>query len=719
MNIIVNRIITFSFFLFVSSVCLAQKLPVWHKVHGADLRKINFTKYIKNNSTFSIVKSLDTVSIPEVTTILLIDREGKFFQELEFDTAAYTSNREQIIAGQRKQGRMLLGLVTLKGEAVIPMEYLQIRFYRDLFAVKNQEYDWALFDQKGNKLTNFVYTDMSFTEFGKIKIKNEHGAGVLNENGTILIEPLYGEVSQLTADSFSVREQDRWEYIDRHKQIHFTWNADSINTVSDSVFLFYAEGRVLIKDSTGKIIGLEQGYHAVEKFGNKIKITLGEYSGLIDAKGKEILPLKFYKIKQENAGYLLALGDEIRVLRYGDVVNKNKKRWSLYDSLGRKILTRQYKTIRSFSEGLAAVQNDENLWGFVDEKGNVVIEPSYRYAADFKNGYTLVKEQGARENDYRLIDRSERSFFTGKEAQLYYLGVICYRTCADSIREGEPETELHYGLPPSRYDRYIPAEDGYIRVKNGSYTGVLLPSGKEAVQAYQDTVYKASSDTFFLYKRKNGLIGYSDKYGNTAMYLTDRFEQVQPLQEGFSRFKKDGLYGFIDPYGNVHIAPKYTATGEFHDGMAAVFLKGKWGFIDKAENLNVQPYYKEVKHFRNGFAPVKNIKNKWSFIDKEGKPVNTTFYDEFVETKNEKYLVQKNKRWGITYSNGKEILSPKYEFIEELAPNILKVKKDGKYGVMDFQENIVLYYQYDDVIYDPYADRFFVKWKGSNRKIKL
>jgi hypothetical protein len=716
MSVFVNKIVVVYFFFF-TLVVNAQVLPVWYKVHGVDPRKVSFVKFIKNNSTFSLVKVLDTVSVPEATSVFVLDKEGKFVQELSLDTAAYCNSKEQIVAGKKKNGRMLIGISTLKEETVIPMEYLEIRFYKNLFAVKNTEYLWAVFE-KGNRLSDFVYTDMSFTSFGKIKVKDKRGAGILSEDGSLLFDNIYGEIEQITVDSFLLKEQDRWTCQDRSKNELFSWRADSVKALNDSLYFYYSEGRVFIKDSTGLITGSEKGYHRVEKINNRlIQITLGEYSGLIDLNGKEILPIRYYEIRLEKSGHIKALGDEVRVLRYGDVINKNKRRWSLHDSLGRKVLAKQYRMIRSFREGMIAFQNDENLWGFANEKGMILIEPRYQYASDFKNGYALVRYPNVKENDYRLINLKQELIFTEREAQLYYLGVIRYRSCEDSLREGEPESELFYGVPPYRYDRFIPAEYGYIRTKNGSYTGVLDSTGKEAVQAYQDTVYLASSDTFFLYKRNNGLIGYSDRYCNTTLALTNKFEGVQPLQNGFSKFKKEGLYGFIDPYGNVHVAPKYTACGEFQDGMASVFLKGKWGFIDKEENLTVQPYYKEVKSFRNGFAPVKNIKNKWIFIDKKGTLINTSMYDDFRETKNGKYLVFKNKRWGITTAGGKEILSPKYEYIEEISPALLKIKKDGKFGVMDFQENIILYYQYDDVIYDPYRDRFFVKFKGSSRKV--
>ncbi|HWZ23575.1 MAG TPA: WG repeat-containing protein, partial [Cytophagaceae bacterium] len=661
-----NKIILLLLFATLQFQSYGQALPIWYKDHTTDIQKVNFSKLTNNHSDFSLVKVVDTVSIPEVTSIVVVNKDGKFLRQLNFDAAAYCSSKELIIAGRRSQGRLLLGVTDLKGIPVIPLDYLKIRYGKNSFALKNKESFWALYDSKGAKISEFSYTDMSFTPFGKIKIKNKKGTGILNEDGTVLIDNTYAEITQIKADSFSVKDPDTWEHLDQKKNIKFKWTADSISALNDLLYMVYAEDRVFIKDSLATIIGSENGYEKAEKISDHfIKVSLNDYAGLIDFSGNQVLPINYYDIRLDNSGYLKVLGDEIKALRFGDVVNKNKKRWSLYDSLGKKISSKQYKAIGDYNEGVVAVQTDENLWGFADEKGKIIIEPKYKYVSKSKNGLILVKLPKAGVNDYRLINRKEDLLYTGKEAQLFYLGITCYRDCKDSIRlEGEPETELYYGVPPYRYDSYTPAEYGYIRVKNGTFTGILNPKGKEAVQAYQDTVFLASADTFFLYKRNSGLVGYSDRYCNTTMTLNNKFEHVLPLQNGYSRFKKDGLYGFIDAQGNVQIAPKYTACGEFSNGMAAVFLQGKWGFVDKQENLKVQPYYKEVKPFRNGFAPVKNTKNKWIFIDKNGKPVNTTLYDDFKETKNGKYIVFKNKHWGLTDSKGKEILAPKYEYLE-------------------------------------------------------
>ncbi len=700
---------------------IAQVVPTWYNDHKMAVEKVDFSKLVKKTANFSLIKVVDTVSIPEIVSIVVVNEQGKFLQELPFDLAAYCNSKDLILVGKKKQGRLLMGVTDLKGNIIIPLEFLKIRYAKNLFAVKNNASLWALFDHKGTEITDFIYTDLLFTAFGKVKTKDTKGTGILNEDGTSLLTNTFGEITQLSADSFLVKEQDTWAHLDVQKNIKFRWVADSLTALSAGLYCSYFEGRAFLKDSLGKIIGSENGYHKVEKLSSQfIKISLEEYSGLIDFLGNEILPLRYYDIQLDKAGYISALSDEVKALRYGDVVNKNKKRWSLFDTLGHKLLSKQYKSIRTFSEGMVALQTDDNLWGFANEKGAVIFDPKYSAVTDFKNGTTLVTLSRTKENDFLLLTKEAQKIYTGKEAQLFYLGVTRYRPCTDSARlEGEPDTELYYGVPPARYESYTLAEYGYIRVRNDPYTGILNPEGKEVVQAYQDTVYLASADTFFLYKRNNGLVGYADRYCNTTLSLTDKFEAVEAVQNGYSKFKKDGLYGFIDPFGNIQIAPKYSHCGNFSNGMCAVFLQGKWGFVDKVENLTVQPYYKEVNPFRNDFAPVKNSKNKWLFIDKNGTPLNSTQYDRFYETKNGKYGVVKNKMCGIADSKGKEILAPKYEQIEELSATLLKIKKDGKYGVMDYKENIILYPQYDKVVYNEFLGSFLVGTVGGSRKVSV
>ena len=58
--------------------------------------------------------------------------------------------------------------------------------------------------------------------------------------------------------------------------------------------------------------------------------------------------------------------------------------------------------IRTISENLIAFKDQNNLWGFVDNEGKVVIKPKYRKVSDFYHGISIVYT----DKDCYLIDRN-------------------------------------------------------------------------------------------------------------------------------------------------------------------------------------------------------------------------------------------------------------------------------------------------------------------------
>ncbi len=288
-----NKIILLLSF-FITGQSVAQVLPVWYNDHKTDISTKDFSKLKNEHSGFSLIRVIDTFTIPESVSIIVLNEDGNFLRELDLNVAAYCNSKDNIIAGKRINGRLLMGVTDLKGKPVIPLEYLKIRYAKNLFAIKNQESLWALYNSKGNKITDFIYLDMLFTSYGKVKVKNKTGVGVINEDGTIFIETIYGDIDQVAADSFLLKDPDIWMCLDAQKNIKFKWQADSLKPLNDSLLLFYAEGKVFIKDSLGKIIGSPTGYEEIGKVNNTyLEISSGEYSGLIDFNGKEILPVKY------------------------------------------------------------------------------------------------------------------------------------------------------------------------------------------------------------------------------------------------------------------------------------------------------------------------------------------------------------------------------------------------------------------------------------------
>lgn len=87
--------------------------------------------------------------------------------------------------------------------------------------------------------------------------------------------------------------------------------------------------------------------------------------------------------------------DETKPVTEGMAAVEFRDRWGFVDSDGNEVIECQYDDAGSFSEGLAAVENDKGLYGYIDKTGAVVIPFQFDDAEDFHEGLAAV-EQGKR-----------------------------------------------------------------------------------------------------------------------------------------------------------------------------------------------------------------------------------------------------------------------------------------------------------------------------------
>jgi hypothetical protein len=65
--------------------------------------------------------------------------------------------------------------------------------------------------------------------------------------------------------------------------------------------------------------------------------------------------------------------------------------WLLFQRDGLPIPGARFKRLKSFKNGLAAAQNDNGRWGYIDSVGCWIIDAQFSYASDFVSGYAIVR----------------------------------------------------------------------------------------------------------------------------------------------------------------------------------------------------------------------------------------------------------------------------------------------------------------------------------------
>lgn len=242
---------------------------------------------------------------------------------------------------------------------------------------------------------------------------------------------------------------------------------------------------------------------------------------------------------------------------------------------GKVVIKPQFDYAVSFKEGLAKVKID-NKYGYIDEKGKIVIKPQYSDAYDFSEGLAAVEFN----NKMVYIDKNGRIAI-------------------------EKDVTFPYGF-----------SNGLAPVKQGEMSGFMNTKGKVVISAVYNQVSDFSEGlAAVLVNQKYGFI---DNKGN--MIIKPQFDYAQDFKEGFSSVLINSKWGYINKEGKIAIKPTFDSVDSFSEDAAAVCIGSKFGYIDKKGNVFIKPKYDTAGSFKEGLAWVssKGTNGTNGYIDKTG-----------------------------------------------------------------------------------------------------
>lgn len=316
-------------------------------------------------------------------------------------------------------------------------------------------------------------------------------------------------------------------------------------------------------------------------------------------------------------------------------------------------LSLELQQINNFSEGLASAKKD-GKWGYIDKKGNVVIDFIYEKANDFSEGLASV----------------------GKDGKAGYINA-----------KGEVVVDFVYR---STYT----FTNGYGVIRDGSYYGVIDKVGNVIIEPnkYMANIVPLSNDLFYVdggYTGETNL-GY-DIIDKESKVIIDGIAGARNFSEGLIAVKQlyingksdmqNGKWGFIDKDGNMVIDYQYDDANDFSDGLVRVVKDNKYGFIDKNNNIIIEinreyETYFTGMDFSEGLA-LTDEDGKDIYIDTTGKKVFELEDGVCSYGFNEGLAkVEKNDMIGYINKNGKLVVNYKYNSGSDFSDGLAKVYKD-------------------------------------------
>ena len=295
-------------------------------------------------------------------------------------------------------------------------------------------------------------------------------------------------------------------------------------------------------------------YTLARDFDNGLALVKSDKYGFVDPNGDIQIPLIYDNAKPFRAG--------LAPVKMGRATNFG---WGCIDLLNRVVIHLVHPEIFPFDEdtGLALVfeqdiipYNDssriEGKYGFINQRGEMVVSLQYDYAESFSDGRALVQKNASQ---YGFIDAH------GKE------------------------------IIPTMFSRAYSYSENHAFVQSDNKWGVVDLHGNLVVPFLYDTDHMNTKTVFH-----NGIaiVCKDGKYGaiatNGGAVVPCIYALILAFVDGRAYAQRDGKFGFLDTQGYEIVPCIYDKIEYFNeDGWALAKKDGQWGALDRDGNI-VEPF---------------------------------------------------------------------------------------------------------------------------------
>ncbi len=358
------------------------------------------------------------------------------------------------------------------------------------------------------------------------------------------------------------------------------------------------------------------------------------------------------------------------------------------DEKGKQIIEPKYEEVLHFVNGFAAVKLNDK-WGFINSSGKIVIDckyensPSdfskYGFARVYQNdfGYLFIDTTGSPTNFSRIYDTIQnRAWVDFTAGGMGLIDLITREELFKCFCDGESLEFTSEGLMKI----YNPDET-YIDISGREF---FITNTPNQLEKYRDEKGKIG-----FYKNKlseqNGAAIYTKeflpaKYDSIYQVINygDFGEEWSEIsKEGFRYVGINGKKGLVDSTGKeiTPIIYDWIDDSFWGNEIVRISLNKKFGFIDKSGTEIIKPIYSAIGYVSEGLIWVK-CNGNFGYINTKGKIIidTTLNYNKVGGFKEGMAIVQKEiinpdhintMYYGFIDKNGKEIISPEYDYAED------------------------------------------------------
>lgn len=271
-----------------------------------------------------------------------------------------------------------------------------------VFMIKNNDsFQWGFMNKKGQNNFNKLFEYASVFKDGVAIIKENGKFGAIDKKGNYILKPNYEGVGGVLNGKAWIKRNEYWNFI----------NIKSLKNITNQPFKIFGEtnknGIQWVEEYNEDSKEVKRAFMNMDGeiitdwFSNATNFndTLARFEkdsfwGVINDKGQIILPNKY--------DYITDFSEDLAGFTNTEAGSFGK--WGYINMKNEIMISQKFNHALSFKNGMAQVWNQDNLKGFINKQGKLVIPYQYQYVNDFSEGLAAVRDE--KENLWGFINIS-------------------------------------------------------------------------------------------------------------------------------------------------------------------------------------------------------------------------------------------------------------------------------------------------------------------------
>jgi hypothetical protein len=579
----------------------------------------------------------------------------------------------------------LWGLVDTLGNILLPPIYDRIQPLDPWLAQVQKDSLWGVYDFGREIITvQPDYQELYFVTDWALCAKRGDSAALIHLSGDTLVGFRFEDYRPAGFRFFQFQQNKRWGLVDSTGVVRIPASFDQVLVRNTGWVEVWLNGLLGFYTLEGQLIAPPAYRDAPQAEGRIAMVTQGLFWGAIDRNGKEIVPIRYAR-----GG---AIGDSLVYFEDG-----NTLKWA--NLSGKVVRGINFDKIAPFQDGIARVQIGGEV-GLVNQEGNWLVPPKYTEMNVFRNVaqarladgdwiYTYFDDDGRPSQVKRLIVQRDDEYYDAESVANNWRGGARGGTAnlAESSTRG-------WFIGGRRQWGLRDEQSGVVRIAPKYITVSILPNTN--LSLVEGKISNSENTAFGIVNTTLGK--------ETAAPMFSKILSADFVAASMARaiYAGNGFYTLVNRSGYPKSLQGVKFIRPCSGGLYAACQGGTTKVmahprLDTINMYTVQP--KGSLSFVRQYEVVEG--GKWGYLDSTGIWAKTAEYEQALPFHNGLAPVKKNGKWGVINRQFQLVVQPIYDFVEELYAEdgnaLLAVGYHrNRYGFIDSLGEIVVAPQYQE-----------------------